>query len=196
MVWPKMQPSIEKYVNECSTCQRFKRSTKKYGKLPTKIPVALTWLEVHVDHIVPYSQSDHPNATKYFALSIIDPATSWVELFPLPTCMAFDTQWLCRYPHPYKCIYDQGSAFTSQEFQELLSSYGIVPSPTTVQNLQANSVLERIHQVIGNMICTSKLSESLWVDLLPAVAPLSCSLYSPFGCWGDYAIDYPTNGLF
>jgi transposase InsO family protein len=176
MVWPKMQPSIEKYVNECGTCQRFKRSTKKYGKLPTKIPVAVPWLEVHVDHIGPYSQSDHPNATKYYALSIIDPATSWVELFPLPnlssatTCMAFDTQWLCRYPRPYKCIYDQGSTFTSQDFQELLSSYGIVPSPTTVQNPQANSALERIHQVIDNMICTSNLSESLWVDLLPAVA--------------------------
>jgi transposase InsO family protein len=175
-----MQPSIEKYVNECGTCQRVRRSTKKYGKLPTKIPVAVPWLEVHVDHIDPYSQSDHPNAIKYFALSIIDPATSWVELFPLPnlssatTCMAFDTQWLCRYPRPYKCIYDQGSAFTSQEFQELLSSYGIVPSPTTVQNPQANSVLERIHQVISSMIRTSNLSESLWVDLLPAVAFAIC----------------------
>ena len=176
MVWPRMQPSIEKYVSECTICQRFKRSTKKYGKLPTKIPVTVPWLEVHVDHIGPYSQSDHPKATKYYALSIIDPATSWVELFPLPnltaatTCTAFDTQWLCRYPRPFKCIYDQGSAFTSHEFQELLSSYGIVPSPTTVQNPQANSVLERIHQVIGNMIRASNLTDSLWVDLLPAVA--------------------------
>jgi Integrase zinc binding domain len=53
MVWPKMQLSIEKYVNECGTCQRFKRSTKKHGKLPAKIPVAVPWLEVHVDHIGP-----------------------------------------------------------------------------------------------------------------------------------------------
>jgi hypothetical protein len=88
--------------------------------------------------------------------------------------MAVDTQWLCRY---YKCIYDQGSAFTSQEFQELLSSYGIVPSPTTVQNPQANSVLECIDQVIGNMIRTSNLSESLWVDLLPAVAFAICGTF-------------------
>ena len=28
MVWPKMQPSIEKYVNQCAICQMFKRSTK------------------------------------------------------------------------------------------------------------------------------------------------------------------------
>ena len=176
MVWPKMQPFIEKYVNQCAICQMFKRSTKKYGKLPTKIPVTVPWVEVHVDHIGPYSQSDHPNAIRYYALSIIDPATSWVELCPLPnltaatTCTEFDNQWLCRYPRPFKCIFDQGSAFTSSEFQELLSSYGIVPSPTTIQNPQANSILERIHQVIGNMIRTSNLTESLWVDLLPAVA--------------------------
>jgi Integrase zinc binding domain/Integrase core domain len=183
MVWPKMQPSIERYANECGTCQRFKYSTKQYGRLPTKIPVDVPWFVVYVDHIGPFSQSDHPNATKYYALSIIDPATSWVELFPLPNhssataCTAFGTQWLCRYPRPYKCIYDQGSAFTSQEFQELLSSYGILPSPTTVQNPQANSILARIHQVIGNIICTSNLSESLWVGLLPAVAFAICGTF-------------------
>jgi hypothetical protein len=82
----------------------------------------------------------------------------------------FDNQWLCRYPRPYKCIYDQGSAFTSNEFQELLSSYRIVPSPTTIQNPQANSILERVHQVIGNMLHARNLTDSLWIDLLPAVA--------------------------
>jgi transposase InsO family protein len=176
MVWPNMQASIEKYVNQCDICQRFKRTTKKYGKLPTKLPVTTPWLEVHVDHIGPYSQVNHVNAPKYYALSIIDPATSWVELIPLSnlsaltTCAAFDANWLCRYPRPAKCIFDQGTAFTSSEFQELLSSYGIVPSPITIQNPQANSVLERVHQVIGNMVRTSNLSDSLWVDLLPAVA--------------------------
>ena len=28
MVWPKMQASIEKYVNHCTICQKFHRSTK------------------------------------------------------------------------------------------------------------------------------------------------------------------------
>jgi transposase InsO family protein len=158
MVWPKMQASIKKYVNEYDICQRFKRTTKKYGKLPTKLQVTTPWLEVHVDHIGPYSQDNHVNAPKYYALSIIDPATSWVELIPLPnlsaltTCTAFDSNWFCCYPRPAKRIYDQGTAFTSCEFQELLSSYGIIPSPITIQNPRANSVLECVHQVIGNMV--------------------------------------------
>jgi Integrase core domain len=140
MVWPKMQPSIENYVNQRPICQMFKQSTKKYDKFPTKIPVTVPLVVVHVDHIGPYSQSDHPKVTKYYALFMIDPATSWVGLSPLPsptaatTCTAFDNQWLCRYLQPFKCIFDQGSAFTSNEFQELVSSYGTVPSPLIIQN--------------------------------------------------------------
>jgi hypothetical protein len=176
MVWPKMQTSIEKYVNQSSLYQKFKRSTKKYGKLPTKIPVSTPWVEVHVDQIGPYTQSDNQNATKFHALSIIDPAKYWIEKYLLSnltsatTCTMFDNQWLRCYQRPYKCIYDQGSAFTSNEFQEHLSSYGIFPSPTTIQNPQANSILERVHQVIGNMIRASNVTDSLWIDLLPAVA--------------------------
>jgi hypothetical protein len=112
-----------------------------------------------VDHIGPYTQSNNPNGPKYFALSIIDPATSWLELHPLPnltavtTCTEFNNNWLCHYPRPFKCIYDQGSAFTSIEFQ--------APSPTTILDPQNNSILERVHQVIGNMLRASNLTDSL-----------------------------------
>jgi Integrase zinc binding domain len=103
MVLQKMQPSAEKYVNHCAICQTI---YQKYYKLPTKIPVAVPWVEVNVDHFGPYSQSDHSSVTKYFALSIIDPATSLAQLSHLPyltaatTCAAFDNQWFCRKPRP------------------------------------------------------------------------------------------------
>ena len=41
------------------------------------------------------------------------------------------------------------------EFQEMLTSYGIQAVITTVANPQANAIIERIHQVIANMLCTS-----------------------------------------
>jgi hypothetical protein len=77
----------------------------------------------------------------------------------------FESQWQCLYPRPYKLIYAQGNAFTSNEFQELLYFYKNVLSPTINQNLQVNSILERVHQVIGNLLCTSDLTDSLWIDL-------------------------------
>jgi transposase InsO family protein len=65
---------------------------------------------------------------------------------------AFDQTWLCRYPHLLECVHDAGSEFTGFEFQELLKSYGIKPCPTTVNHPQANSILERAHQMIANQM--------------------------------------------
>jgi hypothetical protein len=35
--------------------------------------------------------------------------------------------------------------------------YGIKHKPTSVENPQANAILEHIHAVFGNMLCTSEL---------------------------------------
>ena len=38
--------------------------------------------------------------------------------------------------------------------------YGIKDKPITVRNPQANAIVERIHQVIGNIICTFELENN------------------------------------
>ena len=43
------------------------------------------------------------------------------------------------------------------EFQEMVASYGIEAVIRTVTNPQANAIIERIHQVIANMLWTSNL---------------------------------------
>ena len=45
-----------------------------------------------------------------------------------------------------------------EEFQEMIQSFGIEPTPTTVKNPQTNFV-ERIHQTLGNMLRTMMLEE-------------------------------------
>ena len=59
--------------------------------------------------------------------------------------------WLCRYPRCQTLIYDNGSEF-KLHFECLCDSYGIKRKPTTVKNLQVNAVLERVHQVLGQML--------------------------------------------
>jgi hypothetical protein len=43
-------------------------------------------------------------------------------------------------------------------FQSLCNTYGIKCKPTSVKNPQANALLERIHAVLGNMLCKSELN--------------------------------------
>jgi len=54
-------------------------------------------------------------------------------------------------------LHDNGTEFVGAEFQELLQSYGVHSKLTTVKNPQANGILERTHQVIGNLLRSSRL---------------------------------------
>jgi hypothetical protein len=63
---------------------------------------------------------------------------------------------LCRYPWCRHLIYNNGSEF-KLHFKYLCESYGIKRKPTTVKNPQVNGILERVHQVLGQMLCTAEL---------------------------------------
>ena len=61
--------------------------------------------------------------------------------------------------------------------------YGVQPKPITVRNPQANAIVERVHQVIGNIIRTFELEHNYmdddnpWKGILSATA---CALYLPY----------------
>lgn len=113
---------------------------------------------------------------------MIDPATSWFEAVEIPdttskvVSLAVDRTWFCRYPRPEKIIYDKGHEFTAKEFQELFQSYGIDGARATTENPQANSVVERVHGVLGDMLRTFQLEHNEinpmdpWSDYLAAAA--------------------------
>jgi transposase InsO family protein len=184
--WPGLTEDVHKFVQACPECQCFKHQRKQYGKVPTQEPVITPWEVVAVDLTGPWTvpsnnqsrnrggnrggnRGDNSNRTSdetavtLMCLTIIDIATQWVEIVRIPSKDAvvvakkFDQVWLSRYPRPLRCIHDQGSEFTGFEFQELLDSYGIRSSPTTVQNPTANGVLERVHQTMSNMLRTANL---------------------------------------
>jgi hypothetical protein len=118
------------------------------------------------------------------ALTMINPASSWFEIAELPVveqlrrqtvngkelliadeifdktseCIAklINKTWLCRYPRCHHLIYDNGSEFKLY-FKYLCESYGITRKPTMVKNPQADSLLESVHQVLGQMLHTAEL---------------------------------------
>jgi hypothetical protein len=188
MYWKHMQQDVEKHVKSCSKCQLGKKRKIQYGKLPAKRAVTTPWRYVQVDLIGPYTiHGKDGTVLDFMCLTIINPATSWFEMIELPTnsikyiqkgreiieikfdkssaqiSRLFNRQWLSRYPRPKYIVFDNGSEF-KLHFNELCETYNIKQKPTTVKNLQANSVLERIHGVLGNMMQTSGLDNSDTTD--------------------------------
>jgi len=72
--------------------------------------------------------------------------------------------WFSRYPRCRNIIYDNGSEF-KLNFETLCDSYRVKRKPTSIKNPQANAILERIHQVLMAMVCTSE------IDMADSVAP-------------------------
>ncbi|MGH7974544.1 MAG: RNase H-like domain-containing protein, partial [bacterium] len=171
LTWHGLTNDVLRHVKECSKCQLFKKQRKKYGHLPSKEAEWEPWRTLCVDLIGPYDVKTLHNKNKQiWAMTMIDPATSWFEVIEIPnkrmqTCAALlDREWLCRYPRPTELIYDNGKEFKNEEFHELTDSYGIHRNGTSVKNPQANGILERVHQVLANMLRTFNLENQVLDD--------------------------------
>ena len=180
--WKDMRKDIEKYVNTCHVCQINKKNKKKFGLLPAKEAEIDPWVTLCVDLIGPYDFTYKGKVTSTLrALTMIDPATGWFEIVQYDDKQAItianlvEMEWLSRYPRPVKVIFDRGNEFMGQEFRSMLSDYGITKRPITTRNPQANSIVERVHQTIGDIIRTMELNgtrvtKESWKGILAATA--------------------------
>ncbi len=143
------------------------------------------------------------------ALTMIDPASSWFEIAELSIVTWLRRQtangkelliadeifdktleriaklvnktWLWRYPGCCYLIHDNESEFKLY-FKYLCKSYGIKRKPTTVKNPQANGILERVHQVLGQMLWIAK------IDMADSVAPNDVDVFLDNLAWAMHSI--------
>ena len=179
-----MRDQITNYVQACPTCQRNKRKVKKYGHLPPKEAEATPWDKMCIDLIGPYTiRRKGNNDLICKCVTMIDPATGWFEIHQyddkrsITVANIAEQEWFSRYPWPTQITYDRGSEFIGKDFQSMIKNdYGIKGKPITVRNPQANAIVERVHQVIGNIIRTFELESNYldeddpWKGILSATA--------------------------
>jgi transposase InsO family protein len=183
--WPKMRDHITQSVRICQVCQRSKRRFKKYGELPEKEAEATPWDKLCVDLIGPYKirQRGKKKPLICKCCTMIDPATGWFEIAQyddkrsITIANIVEQEWLAWYPWPTQVIFDRGSEFMGHDFQNMITNdYGIKKKPISARNPQANAIIERVHQVIGNIIRTFELQENYldeddpWKGILSATA--------------------------
>ena len=169
--WNNLRNDVHDVCTKCHTCQKTKRTSKKYGKLPEKEAEAEPWERLSVDLIGPYKikRQGKPELTLW-CVTMIDPATGWFEMREIPNKEAItianlvEQTWLTRYPWPQILTYDRGSEFMGEFAAMIEEDYGITRKGITTRNPQANAIIERIHQTIGNVIRTFQVQESTYLD--------------------------------
>ena len=165
--WKGLRNTVQEVCKNCPTCQRTKRSNKKYGILPVKEAEANPWEKLCVDMIGPYTikqgKGKKANVITIHCVTMIDPATGWFEMAPTfkkdagTIANIVESTWMTRYPLPQELIYDRGTEFLGEFARMVAEDYGIKRRPTTTRNPQANAILERSHQTLGNMLRTFEI---------------------------------------
>ena len=153
-------PKVKQVCKACAVCRSLKASHKKYGKLPPKEAEAIPWHTLCIDLIGPYDFGQKESAISLHCMTMIDPATGWFEIVEIPNKRAdyianiLEQTWLTRYPWPTEVRMDRGKEFAAEVTTAIKQEYGIHLKVITTRNPQSNAIIERIHQVVGDMLRT------------------------------------------
>ncbi len=164
--WKGMRNTIQRVCRACRICKEAKFGAKKYGIIPPKDPEVIPWHTLCIDLIGPYKIGKGKKEVILHCLTMIDPATGWFEIVEIPEKSAdyvinlLEMTWLTRYPWPTEVVMDRGKEFAAEVRDTLRRDYGVIRKLITTRNPQANAMVERIHQVIHNMIRTLEIRDS------------------------------------
>ena len=176
---------VKDMCKKCHVCQKCKRSHTKYGHLPEKQAEAEPWDQLCVDLIGPYHIKRPGKETlTLWCVTMIDPATGWFEMKELPNKYAItvanivEQTWLTRYPWPTRITYDKGTEFMAEFADMVKNDYGLSKHGATKRNPQANAIIERIHQTIGNIIRTFQVQDAYLDEENPWDGILAATMFA------------------
>ena len=92
-------------------------------------------------------------------MRFINPCTGWFEIVEAPrvdktsACISrlSNQTRLNKYPRPKRLRFANGSEL-KKDCIPLLEDFGVKPKPTSIKNPQSNVIIERVHQVLINML--------------------------------------------
>lgn len=168
-VWPGMRAIVKEYISKCVRCNTLTPPNPKMprGVIPTPPAPFHTW---GIDLVGPFKKDQRG---RQFLLTCVCHLTGWAEAIPIASKRsavvqeAFLTNVVGRYGIPSILISDNGGEFTSQEFANWLSEFGIEHRFTSPYHPQTNGLVERFNGTLQKILL--KLSggnERLWSKYL------------------------------
>ena len=182
-VWPGINKDIRDWTRSCLQCQRAKVHQHTASPIGTFTPPDARFDHVHIDLVGPL-----PSCKGFtYLLTCVDRFTRWPEAIPLtditaPTVAhAFVYGWIARFGVPSTITTDRGSQFESALWQQLMRLLGSSRIRTTAYHPAANGLVERFHRQLKACLM-SQAPQTQWLDALPLVLGIRCSLKEDLGC--------------
>ena len=137
--WPSMDKDIEQLVRTCPTCQQSRPSPGSAPLHPWEFP-SRPWSRLHIDYAGPVQGK--------MVLVIIDAHSKWIDAHVTSTSTSQATieklmQTFATHGLPDTIVSDNGTAFTSREFQQFIYQNGIKHITVTPYHPSSNGLAER-----------------------------------------------------
>ena len=146
--WPGFDQDIEEKVRECLQCQQHQKSPAKAPLHPWDWPDR-PWSRLHIDHAGPFRG-------KTF-LVVVDSHSKWLDVIPVPSATSQTTirklqSIFATHGLPEMLVSDNGTAFTSMEFQEFVKQNGIRHVTSAPYHPASNGLAERAVQTFKSAL--------------------------------------------
>ena len=140
--WPKIDSDLEAKVRNCSTCQKYRSEPPQAVLHPWEWPKQ-PWVRLHADYAGPFLGKMY--------LILIDAHSKWIEVHITTSTTSSITIEKMRstfvtFGIPETLVTDNGSNFTSSEFEEFLKANGIRHIKTAPYHPASNGLAERAVQ--------------------------------------------------
>jgi len=142
--WPGIDSVIEKTVRSCTECQAVQAAPPLAPLNPWKWP-SRPWARLHIDFAGPFQG-------KTF-LVIIDAHSKWIEAMSVGSTSSaaaiLELRTLfSRYGIPETLVSDNGTGFTSGEFENFLATNGVKHLKSAPYHPATNGLAERAVQIV------------------------------------------------
>lgn len=157
--WPGIDHEIEDITKACSGCQQTQRQPQVAPPHAWEWP-STVWQRVHIDYAGPFLDR--------MFLIVVDAYSKWPEVFPVKNATSIVTiealrALFARAGLPQQLVSDNGSQFTSEEFQLFMKGNGIKHITTVPFHPATNGLPERFVQTFKQFMkamANTKLSLS------------------------------------
>ena len=138
--WPGLDEAVEKYVQNCSSCQEARAREPLVPLFAWNVP-SEPWSRLHVDFAGPFE--------KHMWLVVVDAFSKWVEIKPMTTTTTEATvkvlhELFCRFGIPRSLVSDNGPQFASEEFAQFCKQLNITHIRSTPYHPRTNGLAERL----------------------------------------------------
>ncbi|XP_061156017.1 uncharacterized protein K02A2.6-like [Syngnathus typhle] len=142
MWWPGMDQDVERTVQACHECQAHQKAPASAPLHPWEWPES-PWSRIHVDYAGPFLGE--------MFLVIVDAHSKWLDVYPTKTCTSLVTieklrQSFSNFGIPKMLVSDNGTCFTSAEFEAFMKQNGISHVRSAPFHPSSNGLAERAVQ--------------------------------------------------